>query len=1072
MYPMKFKITLLSLLLSSSIAIAQNVVKGTITDATDGEPLVGVTVILDGTTTGTSTDLDGKFSLDVRPKQGVLNISYIGYESVKLPFISNADEYQVLLNPETSEIDEIVVVGYGVQKKSHLTGSISKYDGEKLADIPVSNLDQALQGRIAGVNIQNTDQEAGAAAQIRIRGMGSISASSDPLIVVDGFPIADGMQFLNMSDVESVEVLKDAASAAIYGSRGANGVIMITTKSGNAAKPKYSVSAFTGIKSVYKTYDVMNSVEYLDMLYDEARLREISNTEGIDDDFTRFNLASSGERAAYVLEKKLGGTDWQKEALRSIATINNVQFSVSGGIKDLKYYVSGNYSRDEGIMKNSLYDKFNFRAKIDANLSKNLKFGINLSPNYTMKESPSNNFTDFYRWYSFSPAKHTQASADFINNLDPSRNIKVGDWAQVLDFASLPYEGVMPDGTYWNSLIDGISDADRYPSPSTSANNNPLSVMNTQSRKQYGYRLQASAYLQWEPIKNLILRTSNGIYTNYQENEGYINKNSAQEGNDNQATYTSKLTLDFLSENTANYIFSIGKHDFTALAGMTFQNTSFNTAGISGIGFPNDLIHTLNGATVLNLDGTYTRKEKEILISYLGRVNWSYNEKYLASVSFRADGSSKFKNKKWGYFPSVSAGWLMSNESFMDVTKDWLKMLKLRASFGVTGNNDIARYAYTDLLYTANYVFGETGMVVPGLANTSDAFANPYLSWEQTNEYNIGLDAAFLNNRITLGVDYYYAITRKMLFKPAAMSHSGHNEAWNNIGKVRNNGIEIEISSNNITTKDFTWKTSLNFALNRNRLLELGGEALQYSYGERNEVYAAIVGDPAIQFFGYKTDGVWKSQEEINSSGIDATKSSVPMTLGGLKVVDTNGDGVLTPEDRVPLGSPFADFTWGLGNNFTWRDFDLSFTIQGSQGGHLINGDIYYNESKKYNRAYNQNRWVSSLYPGDGKTPYMANGVDQMLTDYVMESATYVALRDVIIGYTLPKNVLQKINMRSLRVYVSMQNLLYFMGSGYRGLNPEARTTSGEYASPLVNGYQRGAFPLNRTFSFGIDLTF
>ncbi len=1071
---MKLKTTLSLLLLTCGLQLsAQTTLTGTVVDDIDGSTLAGVAVMVDGTTTSTLTDFDGKFSIESKSKSGNLVFSLIGYQSARAPY-SGSNSFNIVLVTDSKELDEVVVVGYGVQKKSHLTGSISKYNGDNLADVPVTNLDQALQGKIAGVNIQNIEQEAGAAAQIRIRGMGSISAGSDPLVVVDGLPIADGLQFVNMADVESVEVLKDAASAAIYGSRGANGVIMITTKSGNVTKPKYSVSAYGGIKSIYKKYDVMNSEDYLNMLYSEADMRRQSGMGGTgsEDDIAKLNYATSGEKAAYVLEKYVLGsaTDWQDEALRETATISSVQFSVSGGTKDLRYFASGNYSQDQGIMYHSQYDKLNFRTKMDANLSKTVKFGVNLSPTYTKRETPGNNFTDFYRWYAFSPVRHTQASADFINLQDPSRNIKVGDWAQVNDFSSLAYLGVLPDGQEWNSVIDGISENDRFPSPSTSANNNPKSVMETQNKTQYTYRLQGSVYLQWEPVKNLFLKTTASTHTGYSETEGYKQRNSLQAGNSNESDYDNKLAIDLLSENTVNYLFSLGSHDFTVLAGATFQKTSTNTAGILGIDLPGDEVTTINMASEINAANTYTRKVENVLISYLGRLNWSYKDKYLASASIRTDGSSMFSKqaKQWGWFPSISAGWVISNEGFMQEASSWLK-LKLRGSYGVTGNNNIPPYSYANLLSKASYTLGS---IVPGLSLTNDVLANKKITWEQTNEYDAGFDAGFLNNRITLTFDYYYSITRQLLFAQAAMGITGHNQHMNNIGKVRNNGVEIEVSSNNIAKKDFTWRTSFNFAINKNRLLELGGEPYQHSYGERNEIYAAIVGQPAIQFFGYKTDGVWLSDEQIANSGINKELSSVPMEAGGMKVVDVNGDGKLDAYDRTAMGTPFADFTWGLGNTLTYKDFDLSFSFQGSQGGQLINGDVYYNETKKYNRAYNSNRWVSAAFPGDGKTPYMSNGVDQMLTDYVMEDASYISLREVTLGYKLPKKIMQKIGLSSLRVYASALNLLYIMGDGYRGLNPEARITSGEYASPLVNGYQRGAFPLNRTFSFGLDLTF
>jgi TonB-linked SusC/RagA family outer membrane protein len=1051
-------------LLFGIVAAAQTRLTGTITDKATGDPIAGATVVLDGSNVGAGTDAEGRFVLEVKPRNGMLTVSCMGYITTKVPF-AGSQEFNISLEGEQYDLDEVVVVGYGVQRKSHLTGSISKFSGDNLNDVSVSNLDQALQGKIAGVNIQNVDQEAGAVAQIRIRGMGSISASNEPLVVIDGFPIADGLQLVNLRDVESIEVLKDAASAAIYGSRGANGVILITTKSGTVAKPKYSVGVYTGIRLPMKRYDMMNSVEYGQLMYREADMRAVDTTSG------QGNLISVGERASYVLENGIiEPTDWQDEGLRDYAGISSYQLSISGGTKDLKYYISGGYLTEEGSMYHSKYNKLSFRAKMDGSLSKSVKFGVNVSPVYTMRENPATNFTDFWRGFAWMPVRHTQQSADFINNNDaPHANVRVGDWAQPSDFANLHYVGVMPDGATWDSWIDETG-TNMNPSPSTSANNTPKSNMETQERFQHAYRLQGSAFLQWEPVKNLFIKTTENVLTGYTENEYYRDRNSGAAGNVNTATYTNRLLIDLLSENTANYLFALGKHDFTALAGYTFQVTTAKTAGISGSNFASDVVHTLNGANEINLLDTYTKKEKDVLISYFARLNWSYSDKYLASVSIRTDGSSKFNAEKWGWFPSASVGWRISEEKFMSPTKGWLKSLKLRGSYGVTGNNDIANYAFTDKLLSSAYSLGGgTGATIPGLRTTDDAWANPYITWEQTDEYDVGVDAGFWDNRLTATIDYYYSITKQMLFKQSAMGHSGHNQYWNNIGRVRNRGVEVELSSVNITTKSFTWRTFVNFAYNGNRLLELGGEAYQYSYGERNEVYAAIVGQPAIQFFGYKTDGVWLNSEQVEASGI---KGGLSKDLGGLKIVDVNNDSILNAYDRVVIGTPFPDFTWSMTNAFTYKNFDFSFMLQGVQGGSVINGDAYYNETKKYNKAYTTNRWVSPQNPGDGKTPYINNGVDMMLSDYVVESASYVALRELSLGYTIPKTLMRRVHLSSLRVYLSAQNLLYFMGSGYRGLNPEARTTSNAYASPLVSGYQRGAFPLSRTVTVGMDITF
>ena len=394
--------------------------------------------------------------------------------------------------------------------------------------------------------------------------------------------------------------------------------------------------------------------------------------------------------------------------------------------------------------------------------------------------------------------------------------------------------------------------------------------------------------------------------------------------------------------------------------------------------------------------------------------------------------------------------------------------LKLRASYGMTGNNGIPYYAALEVLNSANYVTGVNGgTLVNGSANVSETLANSNITWEKTHEFNVGIDLGVLNNRISATIDGYYAITESLLFAQPTQSFTGFAYFWNNIGKVRNMGIELQLETYNIITRDFEWRTSFNISHSRNKLLELGGEKQMITTGERNECYIARVGEPMIQYYGYRTTGVWNSQEEIDANPHFAT--DVP---GGLRIEDVDGDGVLTANDRVALGNPYPDFTWGITNMFKWRDFDFSFLFQGVQGITVFNGDVFYNETVRYNKAYTAGHWVSPEMPGDGKTPYWKNGYDLLLTDYPLEDGSYVCLRNVTLGYTLPQKALRKIGLSQLRFYISGNNLAYFWPKGYRGVNPESRMTSGVYQSAMISGYQRGGFPLSSTISIGFDLNF
>ena len=1021
-------------------------VVGRVVDAS-GEPLIGVNILLQGTTTGTLTNIDGEFAIDVPSSSSVLVISYIGYQTKELS-AGNGNLGVIALDEVVQDIDEIVVVGYGVQKKSHLTGAISKYSDDNLGNQAVSRLDQALQGKIAGVSINNVSSEAGAAPQVRVRGMGSISASNEPLVVVDGYPMSDGLSFIDMNDVESIEVLKDAASAAIYGSRGANGVILITTKSGDIQKAKYSVKVYTGFKQAYKLHDLMDSHDYVRMLYNEEALGGASPT--------------SSEKAWLSIDNH---TDWQREALRNVANITSAQFSVSGGKKEAKYYISGSYTGDDGIMIHSRYDKVNVRAKVNAMLSKNVEIGSNISPSYTRRESPGTNFIDFYRTYSWLPVRHTEATAALTGQ-------PVGSYAHGRHFNNLEYTDI--DGNVFTA------------SPWGTNNNNPRGVIDNETRFTEDYRLNTSAYININICKGLVFRSQDGFYVQYRDNNIYHNASAKSDGDANYGLYTNRLHTDLLSENTLTYNATWGKHEFGAMAGFTANKTWSRTAGIKGTAFPTDYINTINAATDIVIeenDGTrrtYTMREAEMLLSVLARVNYSYGGRYLASVSFRADGSSKFgPENQWGYFPSVSLGWRMSEEPWMkDVA--CINQLKFRGSWGVTGNNDIANYAAYDKLSAANYTFGVSNTLTPGLANTSNVLGNRRISWEQTNEFDAGFDLSMFKTRLNLSVDYYYSITRSLLFQQPALAITGYTNYWNNIGKVRNQGVEIELNTYNIKTKKFEWQTQINLSTNSNRLLQLGdGSERLLSYGERNEVYVAQVGGPSIQYYGYRTDGVWTSQEEIDAflAGRPATdvflvgKTVVP---GTLKVVDKDNNGIIDAYDRDVLGSPFPTLTWGMTNTFTFYGFDVSFMLQGVAGVTVLNGDAYYQETKKINKAYTTNRFISADHPGDGRTPTFANGngMQWELTDYLLQNASYGALKDVTVGYRFNKKQLRPIHLNTLRLYFSSQNLLYVWGKSYKGINPEARYTSNQYSSPLVDGYQRGGFPIQRTFTVGLEIGF
>jgi TonB-linked SusC/RagA family outer membrane protein len=1037
-------------------------VTGKVVSSETNTALSGASITIKGTQLGTTSDAAGSFTLKVDKGQ-TLVVGFIGFETKEYKINTNQN-LSVSLATATSTSEEVVVVGYGTQRKSHLTGAISKYKNDRMDESPVSRLDQALQGKIAGVQIQNLSSEAGSTPKIRVRGISSINAGADPLVVVDGQPVPDGLAFVNMADVESVEVLKDAASSAIYGSRGASGVIIVTTKTGRAEKTKYNVKISSGVKTPYTVYPMMTVTEYTKMLFDEAALKV---TDPSITPPTLTQIASSAERAAYVLENTLTGTtDWQQQALRT-GLARNIQMSASGGKKEVQYFISGAYNKDEGMMYHSDYEKYSLRARIDAQLSSRVKLSINMNPSYSRRERPSVNFIDFVRFQSYLPVYHTDATAAFVNQVAQWANIKAGDFAQARHFNGRVYTGTMPDGSNWvnTAAVD----------PFATANNTPKSIMETRTINSNEYRLQSSADLSINILPGLDFKSLASSYVNYTNTLDFAKKNSSNDGTVSRGVYTNRMYIDLLSENTLTYNKKIKDHSFSILAGFTSQKTTIKDEQTTGLDYPSDNITTLNTALQIDKANSFNLKNQIGLVSYLGRVNYSYANKYLLSASFRADGSSYFApGKKWGSFPSVSLGWAASEEKFLQ-NVDWLSKLKLRASYGATGNNRITDFAFVDLLYSANYPFGAgTGTVTSGQTPSATILSNPDVTWERTFQYNFGADISLFKNRVNLTLDYYQSKTDRLLLQQSAMAFTGVPLTWNNIGSLQNRGLEIELSTTNISKKNFKWTTSANISFNKNKILELGAEAYLLNQGERTEVYMNRVGDPLIQYFGYKTDGIWVSQAQINDAKAKGLNSALSnfFVPGGLKLVDLNGDNIVDDKDRTVIGNPYPDFTYGITNNFTYKSFDIGFTIQGIQGGTLVNGDPNYNETKRYNRNYNANRWLSPMFPGDSKTPYSTVGFNWMLTDYVVEDASYYALREVILGYTLPQSLARSAHVSSLRFYISVQNLYFHSAKSYRGINPEARFNTGPYATPLADGYQRGSFPMPKTILFGLDINF
>jgi TonB-linked SusC/RagA family outer membrane protein len=1036
-----------------TISIAQEAkeITGTVTSGADLESILGATIQILNTNTASVTDMEGRFSIRATPGD-VLVVSSLGFKTQNI-IVGDKVFFEIIMQEDQETLDEVVVVAYGKSSRSNLTNSVAQLKNENLDDLSYSGVADALKGKLAGVQVTNTSGQVGEAPTINIRGLSSITASSSPLIVVDGFPIEDALEFINPSSIKSIEVLKDASSAALYGSRGANGVILITTKDGDG-EPKFSFKAFSGVKSVLRLPNILNTTEFTDFTRMERQLAENANAINENRDPAQIgfsNLELARRIVAQNTSASGNGTDWLEEAKRDDVTIQNYQFDVGGGSRLTKYYFSGQFVQDEGLVKDNEYRALNLQARFNTKLSDDVKLGINFRPSYSRQRRSAQQFSDFARNYNFFAPYHNQWSSDLTGQ-------PVGSPAHARHYRNLDFTYLDENGdqqSFTQSSIWGTN------------NNNPLTRLENEKRVRYEYRFVADAKLDWKIAKNLKYNGRLGTYIRFRNDEEFRNSIARRDGQSFSEDVNSTRNR-IITEHTLAYNYSKGKHDLDALIGGTYEYTFLKTASILGSNFPTDFISTINAATIIDADNTFTLKEEIGLLSGLARVNYGFDNKYLISLAARVDGSSLFGPKnKYGFFPSASAGWNVHNEEFFNENISFLNQFKLRASYGVVGNNNINNYSFTNLLFPTNYSLGSgPGSIVSGLAENGNVLANRAISWEQTNSYDFGIDASILDKRVSFTADYYYAITQDLLLNQNVSYATGHDSFINNVGKIQNQGLEFVVTTD-FDFGDLNWVASGNISTNQNRLISLGGEEQFINNGEREDQYISRVGEEAIQFYGYRSIGVWQSQAEIDNPENASSAEDAP---GGIRVADINGDGVITTADRTTLGSPFPDFTWGISNTFKYKGFDLYFLWQGSHGAEVYYGDGFYLENRVLQQDFLENRWVHPDIPAS--LPSGRLGREWTATDYLIQDASYISLREVVFGYTLNDSITKTLGLDSVRVFATAQNLLYFFADDYYGNNPEDLRTSSQYASPLVSGYQRGADPLARQFAAGIDITF
>ncbi len=1003
-------------------------ISGTVTSASDGLPLIGVTVAVKGTSSGTITDIDGNWSLEA-DEGTVLVFTYTGFKGQEVT-VGSETTYNIVLQGDVALLDEVVVVGYGTQKKSHLTGSISKVKNEKLDQIAVARVDEALIGQVSGVNIQATSAEAGAAPTITVRGFGSINADSGPAVVVDGLVVdPDFLGNLDMNDIQSFEVLKDAASAAIYGSEGSNGVIMITTKSGQAGKTQFSYETFVGRKDAFGSDDYRKSVA----------------------DWADFELAQAGfltnnTQYALQLANETGvDRDWQ-DVFFDGGYISSHSFSARGGSEDTKFSISLRTLGDEGVVLTDNYRLYAGNIKMDTKITNDLKFGFKITPSYSKRRALPTSVHNPIRQSPWLLIYHTEETIKYVDR-DEYPDVKVGDYF---------------NEDHLDNIDIDPNDDQGSSRPRTSGDMNPYAQYVEREHFEYKTKLLTSTYLSYKIADGLTAKTSLGVTTENRKRTRYDGvMHHASGAGRAQYNLQNRVRNRIISDNTLSYNQDFGKHGLNVLAGATFQRRMVENSNISGSGFTNDLLKNLQGATIVSeFEEVNYEKNK---IGYFGRINYVYDNRYLLNASYRRDASSVFGvNSKWGDFPAVSVGWNAHNEDFLS-GNGFLSRLKFRASYGLTGNENFSvgddivnNYPYLALLSTNSAITG--GGITAGVSPLS--IVNPLLQWEASEELNPGIDFGFFDNRVVGSIDYYVRTSDKLLLENPVSFVTGFDAGIVNLGEVENKGWEFELRTRNITGENLSWSTTVIASTNKNTLLDFGesnGQLTVDGWG-RNSQWINSVGNPISSFYGYVVD------RELSAQYYDSPYIPINGLSEDVIVRDLNGDGLISDEDKTILGDPYPDLIWSLTNDFRFGNFDFSIMIQGSQGAEVRNvGDQYF-----FTHWQGSTTDVQQVVE-DGIIPDASFLQQRVHTNDIVQSAGYFSLRNVNIGYNFNATQLSKYGLSSLRFYVSGQNLLYITSDDYHGFNPEFIDSNN---TPISYGSQRAGTPLFRTVTAGLNVRF
>ncbi|MVM33176.1 SusC/RagA family TonB-linked outer membrane protein [Spirosoma sp. HMF4905] len=1028
-------LTILSLLVH--VSFSQSVlftVTGKVT-ADHGGVLPGVSIVLKGTSTGTTTNSEGTYQLPIPDGNSILIFSYIGYMPQEVA-VTNRTQLDIVLTTDNKTLNEVVVVGYGEQQRKFLSTAISSVSGSQLKEISVANPAQALAGQVAGVNIAQAGGQPGSAPVIRIRGIGSLGAGNSPLYVVDGYPLASADNFnqINPGDIQSIEVLKDAAAAAIYGSRGGNGVIIVTTKRGKEGQTRINYHGYTGFQQLPKEISMMNNPQFI------AFSKESAVNAGLNYYAFYDNPPAN-----------LPYTDWQKEIFRTAAMTQH-ELSASGGTEKFRFNVSGAYLKQDGILRSTGYERFTLRANLDAQLTSRVKFGLNLAPSLTNTQYQT-------------VAGTNDASVISAGN-DP------------ITFA-LQTPGVfpvkLPNGDYANTLNYPLTQGANSISPNFRG---PTAALDLYQDRGSNPRFLGNSFVEWEIIDGLKAKTSFGMeFIN--ETRQQFSPATLPSGNAPSANLSNPLaagiaaakrvgsTSNWLWENTITYTKTVAKdHSFALLAGYSAQSAVANSNVISGVTgtFINDLVQNVSGAGQTISTNTYS---KNTLVSALGRINYSFKDRYIVSAAIRRDGSSRFgTNNRYALFPSASVAWRVTEEPFLQRLSS-ISELKIRGSYGLTGNYNIGDYSAQSYATQYNYDFG-AGLGTRAYGYAASNIANTGLTWETNKQVDLGFELGLFHDRIYFTADAYYRITTDLLNNrnvPAIVGTAA--TIVQNIGQIQNKGLEFVLTTQNITGA-FNWKTNANISFNRNKVVSLvNANPIYYSAGGFNNYVIVVAGQPLGEFYGYRQTGVFKNQEEVNAGPQWANGGSKP---GDIKYEDINKDGKIDANDMTYLGNPIPNFTYGLTNTFSYKGFDLNVIVQGSQGNKIaaqwLRAGYYFNGNAN-SISDVANRWESPDNPGNGWQPRAtitsSGGSNNFSTRYIYD-ASFLRIRTVTLGYTLPKGLTNKLKLQNIRIYASGQNLFTF--TKYIGYNPEAND-NGNTTSPTY-GYDASAYPLARTITAGL----